>query len=51
MFNEEERKLALARLDADQTVDTLAGGKKEKTTWSLIGRGFNFNVSRIVQHD
>ncbi|KAF9269214.1 MFS general substrate transporter [Marasmius fiardii PR-910] len=41
MFNEEERALALARLDADQSVETQ--GRKEKTSLKLIIRSFNFN--------
>lgn len=40
----EERKLAIARIQADQV------GKRnadmEKTTWALVGRAVNFNVSR-----
>ncbi|EAU92394.2 hypothetical protein CC1G_00613 [Coprinopsis cinerea okayama7 len=43
MFNEEERKLAIARLDADQVIKT--GGVKEKTTWRLVLRSFNFNTT------
>ncbi|TFK24302.1 MFS general substrate transporter [Coprinopsis marcescibilis] len=43
MLNEEERKLALARIDADQIVKT--GGVKEKTTWRLVIRSFNFNTT------
>ncbi|THU98273.1 MFS general substrate transporter [Dendrothele bispora CBS 962.96] len=42
LFTPEERRLALARLDADQAIETQ--GKKEKTTWKLIGRGFNVNT-------
>ncbi|KAJ3517997.1 hypothetical protein NMY22_g13843 [Coprinellus aureogranulatus] len=40
IFNEEERKLALARIDADQVVKTQ--GRKEKTTLKLVLRSFNF---------
>ncbi|KAG2018768.1 high-affinity nicotinic acid transporter [Coprinopsis cinerea AmutBmut pab1-1] len=40
MLNEAERRLALARIDADQVIKNK--GKKEKTTWSLIWRSFNF---------
>lgn len=43
MLNPEERTLALARIDADQV--TRAGGIREKTTWRLIWRAFNVNVS------
>ncbi|KAF9269207.1 MFS general substrate transporter [Marasmius fiardii PR-910] len=43
MFNEEERALALARLDADQSVKTQ--GRKEKTSLKLIIRSFNFNTT------
>ncbi|KAH9479326.1 putative transporter [Psilocybe cubensis] len=41
LFNDEERELAIARLDADQVVKT--GGRKEPTTWKLVLRSFNFN--------
>ena len=45
MFNEEERALALARLDADQSVETR--GRKEKTslrtTWSTFATRFSVN--------
>ncbi|EAU82287.2 hypothetical protein CC1G_08899 [Coprinopsis cinerea okayama7 len=40
LLSEEERKLALARMDADQVVKTQ--GVKEKTTWRLVYRSFNF---------
>ncbi|TFK18397.1 MFS general substrate transporter [Coprinopsis marcescibilis] len=40
LLNEEERKLAIARLDADAVVKTQ--GRKEKTSWKLVGRSFNF---------
>ncbi|KAK1232371.1 hypothetical protein PQX77_004493 [Marasmius sp. AFHP31] len=43
MFNDAERAIALARLDADQNVDT--HGKKEKTTLKLVMRSFNFNTT------
>ncbi|KDQ26556.1 hypothetical protein PLEOSDRAFT_1105460 [Pleurotus ostreatus PC15] len=42
MFNEEERALALARIDADSVVKNQ--GKKEKATWKLVWRAFNFNT-------
>uniref|UniRef100_A0A8H8CIL2 Major facilitator superfamily (MFS) profile domain-containing protein n=1 Tax=Psilocybe cubensis TaxID=181762 RepID=A0A8H8CIL2_PSICU len=43
LFNDEERELAIARLDADQVVKT--GGRKEPTTWKLVLRSFNFNTT------
>lgn len=43
MLKPEERILALARIDADQT--TRAGGIREKTTWKLVWRAFNFNTT------
>ncbi|KAK0501584.1 MFS general substrate transporter [Armillaria luteobubalina] len=43
MLKPEERILALARIDADQT--TRAGGRREKTTWKLVWRAFNFNTA------
>ncbi|KAK7062528.1 hypothetical protein VNI00_000016 [Paramarasmius palmivorus] len=43
MFNEEERALALARIDADQTVETK--GVKEKTTMKLVLRSFSFTTT------
>jgi len=43
MFSPEERELALARIDADQTVRTY--GKKERTTLKLVLRAFNFNTT------
>lgn len=42
MFNEEERALALARLDADQAIEN--HGRKEKTTLRLVFRSFNINT-------
>ena len=42
MLNEEERELALRRIDADRTVKS--HGAKERTTWKLIWRSLNFNV-------
>lgn len=42
MLNEDERALALARIDADQAVRTY--GKKEPTSLKLILRSFNINV-------
>ncbi|KAL0574312.1 hypothetical protein V5O48_007650 [Marasmius crinis-equi] len=43
MLTEDERKLALARLDADQS--TATGGRKEKTSFRLVMRAFNFNTT------
>ncbi|KAF6744578.1 major facilitator superfamily domain-containing protein [Ephemerocybe angulata] len=40
ILNAAERKLALARIDADQVIKTQ--GKKEKTTLKLVLRSFNF---------
>jgi len=42
-LTEEERALALARLDADNIVKNQ--GKKEKTTLALVLRSFSFIVS------
>ncbi|KAK7025159.1 putative transporter C11D3.18C [Favolaschia claudopus] len=42
MLNEDERALALARIEADQVVKT--NGRKERTTLRLIWRSFNFNT-------
>ncbi|KAK6967120.1 putative transporter C11D3.18C [Favolaschia claudopus] len=42
MLNEDERALALARIEADQVVKT--NGRKERTTLKLIWRSFNFNT-------
>ncbi|KAJ8516567.1 hypothetical protein ONZ45_g6109 [Pleurotus djamor] len=42
MLTEEERALAIARLDADRVVKNQ--GKVEKTTMKLIWRAFNFNA-------
>jgi MFS family permease len=44
LFNEEERALAIARMDADQADMSNEGAKKEKTTFKLIGRAFNFHT-------
>ncbi|KAF5328914.1 hypothetical protein D9758_013825 [Tetrapyrgos nigripes] len=45
-FTEEERKLAIARLDADQASHTMkTGGKKERTNWRLIWRSFSFTTT------
>ncbi|KAH6892782.1 major facilitator superfamily domain-containing protein [Coprinopsis sp. MPI-PUGE-AT-0042] len=41
MLNEQERKLALARIDANQVVKTQ--GKKEKTTWKLVWTSFKLH--------
>ncbi|TFK23380.1 MFS general substrate transporter [Coprinopsis marcescibilis] len=46
LLTEEERKLALARIDADQVIKTK--GKKEKTTWPLILSSFNFITCACV---
>lgn len=46
MLNEEERALAVARLNADAIVKT--DGKKEKTTLKLILRSFNLWVGTLV---
>ncbi|ESK89335.1 mfs transporter [Moniliophthora roreri MCA 2997] len=43
MFNEEERALALARIDADQAVETQ--GVKEKTSLKLVLRSFSFTTT------
>ena len=43
MLNEEERILALTRIDADQAVRTQ--GRKEPTTLRLVLRAFSFHVS------
>jgi hypothetical protein len=43
MLDEEERALALARIDADQVVRT--HGRKEPTTLRLVLRAFNLHVS------
>ena len=44
MLNEEERKIAIARIDVDQAVKT--GGRKEPTSLKLILRSLcNINVS------
>ena len=46
MLNEEERALALARIDADQAVST--HGRKEPTSVRLIFRAFSLHVSSLV---
>ncbi|RDB15353.1 putative transporter C11D3.18C [Hypsizygus marmoreus] len=43
MFNEEERALALARIDADQAVKT--HGRREPTSFRLILRSFSLHTS------
>ncbi|KAK7056452.1 hypothetical protein VNI00_003007 [Paramarasmius palmivorus] len=43
MLNEEERALAIARIDADQAVETK--GIKEKTSLKLILRSFSFTTT------
>ncbi|TFK29613.1 MFS general substrate transporter [Coprinopsis marcescibilis] len=43
MLTPEERKLAVARLDADQAVKNQ--GRKEKTTWKLVLRSFNVTTT------
>jgi hypothetical protein len=42
MLNDEERKLAIARIDVDQVVKSQ--GRKEKTSWPLIVHSFNIIV-------
>lgn len=42
LLTEEERALALARIDAEQAVKTQ--GLKERTTLKLILKSFNINV-------
>ncbi|TEB32345.1 MFS general substrate transporter [Coprinellus micaceus] len=39
MLSEEERRLAMARIDADAVVKS--HGQKEKTSWKLVGHSFN----------
>jgi hypothetical protein len=46
ILNQEERALAIARIDADQVVKT--DGQKEKTTVALVLRSFNFVVRMII---
>lgn len=46
LLNENERALALARIDADQVVKM--GGRKEPTSLKLIIRSFNINVFRFL---
>ncbi|KAG7094123.1 hypothetical protein E1B28_007735 [Marasmius oreades] len=43
MLNEEERKLALTRIDADRRLETR--GRKDKTSWKLVRRAINFNTT------
>ncbi|KAF9269209.1 MFS general substrate transporter [Marasmius fiardii PR-910] len=43
MLNEEERKLVLARIDADQITETK--GRREKASLSLVLRSFNLNTT------
>ncbi|KAK0466946.1 MFS general substrate transporter [Desarmillaria tabescens] len=43
MLNPQERALALTRIDADQA--TRVGGMRERTTWKLVWRAFNFNTA------
>ncbi|KAG7094120.1 hypothetical protein E1B28_007732 [Marasmius oreades] len=43
MFTEEERKLALARIDADQNTETK--GRTEKASFALVLRSFNFSTT------
>jgi hypothetical protein len=45
MLNEEQRALAIARLDADAVVKV--SGRKERTTLRLVIRSLNFNVGCI----
>lgn len=42
MLNEDERELAIRRIDADRPIKT--HGDTERTTWRLVWRSFNFNV-------
>lgn len=46
ILNEAERKLALARIDADQVIKNQ--GRKEKTTVKLVLKSFNFIVSPVL---
>ena len=49
ILNEEERKLAIARIDADQAVKT--GGQKEPTSLKLIWRSLrNINVGVLSDY-
>ncbi|KAF6742091.1 major facilitator superfamily domain-containing protein [Ephemerocybe angulata] len=49
ILNAAERKLALARIDADQVIKTQ--GKKEKTTLKLVLRSFNFiTIACIISY-
>ena len=43
ILSPEERRVAAARIDADQVIKT--GGKREKATWKLIKLAFNPIVS------
>ncbi|EPQ59892.1 MFS general substrate transporter [Gloeophyllum trabeum ATCC 11539] len=43
LLSPEERSLAMARIAADQVVSTT--GRKERTTWRLVLRAFNFNTT------
>ncbi|PPQ88146.1 hypothetical protein CVT26_012986, partial [Gymnopilus dilepis] len=42
LFNERERALAIARINADQVIKT--SGKKEPTTFKLVWRSLSFNT-------
>jgi len=44
-LTESERRLAIARIQADQVVK-LEGARQERTTLRLVLRAINFNVSR-----
>lgn len=46
MLSEEERKLAMARIDADAVVKS--HGQKERTSWKLVGHSFNVVVSGLL---
>lgn len=48
MLTPEEKALALARIDADRVVQTQ--GRKEPTTFRLIWKSFNINVSIFTWH-
>ncbi|KAF9006194.1 MFS general substrate transporter, partial [Cyathus striatus] len=45
-LNDDERALAIARIDADQAIKT--GGRKEKTTLKLVLRSFNIHTTLCV---
>jgi hypothetical protein len=47
ILNEEERKLAMQRIDAEQIIKSQ--GQKEKTTLKLVLRSFNLMVSASLR--